>query len=179
MHARAKFDIGQPIQSFQDCHVGIVSRLQTMTELPQLAAAATRARDIAADAVALFRDAVIEHHADEEKELFPAVLRSAAPGAEAAQVQAIVDRLVREHRAIERLWKQLEPQVRIAARGGDAALDLPSVELLVSSYLMHANFEEQHFLPLAERILGRNGNHMAALGLALHLRHAPQPTGYV
>ena len=35
------------------------------------------------------------------------------------------------------------------------------------------------FLPLAERILGRNGNHMAALGLALHLRHAPQPIGYV
>jgi hypothetical protein len=46
-------------------------------------------------------------------------------------------------------------------------------------YLVHANFEEQWFLPLAERILGRDGNHMAALGMALHLRHAKVPAGYV
>jgi hypothetical protein len=35
------------------------------------------------------------------------------------------------------------------------------------------------FLPVAERILSRNGEHMAALGLALHLRHAPLVVGYV
>lgn len=179
MHAPVKVDIDQPISSFQHCHVGIVSRLQPMSELPRLAAEATKARKIAADVVALFQDAVIEHHADEEKELFPAVLRSALPGAETTRVQEIVDRLVREHRAIERLWRQLEPQVRAVARGADVTLDQSGVELLVSAYLMHANSEEQEFLPLAERILGRNDNHMAALGLSLHLRHAPQPIGYV
>jgi hypothetical protein len=28
------------------------------------------------------------------------------------------------------------------------------------------------FLPLASAILGRDGNHMAALGVSLHARHA-------
>jgi hemerythrin-like domain-containing protein len=179
MHARVKVDVDPPIHSFQDCHAGIVSRLQAMSELPRLAAEATRSRKVAADVLALFRDAVLEHHGDEEKELFPAVLRSALPGPETMRVQEIVDRLVREHRAIERMWRQLEPQVRAAARGEDVDLDSSAVELLVSTYQMHANFEEQQFLPLAERILGRNANHMAALGLALHVRHAPRPLGYV
>ena len=43
---------------------------------------------------------------------------------------------------------------------------------LVSTYANHARFEEQVFLPLAHSILSRNGNHMAALGVSLHLRHA-------
>ncbi|MEY2688035.1 MAG: hypothetical protein RL375_2233, partial [Pseudomonadota bacterium] len=29
-----------------------------------------------------------------------------------------------------------------------------------------------YFLPLSQTILGRNGDHMAALGLSLHTRHA-------
>lgn len=30
---------------------------------------------------------------------------------------------------------------------------------------------ETEFLPLSQTILGRNSNHMAALGLSLHMRH--------
>jgi hypothetical protein len=45
----------------------------------------------------------------------------------------------------------------------------------VRLYGEHARFEEEMFLPLADRILSRNENHMAALDIALHLRHAPQP----
>ena len=45
--------------------------------------------------------------------------------------------------------------------------------------LRHARYEETVFLPLAERILLRNGDHMEALGLALHLRHAPLVVGYI
>ncbi len=46
-------------------------------------------------------------------------------------------------------------------------------------YQSHAQFEEQEFLPLARQILGRDGNHLAALGLALHMRHVPLPVGYI
>ena len=46
-------------------------------------------------------------------------------------------------------------------------------------YAAHAGFEESRFLPLAQDILGRDDNHMAALGLSLHLRHAPQVVGYI
>jgi len=177
--AAEKVDTDQPINQFLQCHSGIVARLRGLCELPRLAADANRARSIAADLLALFDGPVLEHHADEEKELFPAVLRSATPGEEFKRVEALANRLVHEHRLIEQMWKNIEPAVRHAARGKPAEVDALVAGELVSAYLMHANFEEACFLPLAEQILGRDGNHMAALGLSLHLRHATQPVGYI
>ena len=169
----------EPLTGFSQCHLGILSRLQAFEELPALQAAAAQAKTIATDTLALFQHAVLEHHADEERELFPAVLRSARRGPEAGEVQAMAQRLTAEHRRIEAMWKKLEPVVRAVARSRPVELDLDAVEELVQAYCAHARFEEEHFLPLAETILGRDGNHMKALGLSLHLRHAPQPAGYI
>jgi len=121
---------------------------------------------------------VLPHHAEEEAELFPAVL-AACNAAERERVQPIVDRLVAEHRATEALWKQIEPAIRAAAKGTAAEVDAESMEEIVRKLLRHARYEEVVFLPLAERILSRNGDHMAALGLALHLRHTPLVVGYI
>jgi hypothetical protein len=44
---------------------------------------------------------------------------------------------------------------------------------LVTRYRAHAQYEESEFLPLSQTILSRNSNHMAALGMSLHMRHAP------
>jgi hemerythrin-like domain-containing protein len=173
-------EMERPLDTFSRCHTGIVGHLTALNDLPVLAEAAERARAVAASNLALFREAVLEHHADEEKELFPAVVRSARPGEEATAVAALVHELTRQHRAIEALWKQLEPAVRDVARGARANLDAAAIHELVASYLEHAAFEEMEFLPLAQEILGRNGDHMAALGLSLHLRHAPPVVpGYI
>lgn len=169
----------EPLTGFSRCHLGILSKLQAFEELPVLQAAAAQARTIAIDTLALFHHAVVEHHADEERELFPAVLRSARRGPEAEEVQAMTQRLTAEHRQIEAMWKKLEPVVKAVAKSQSVDLDLDAVEELVHAYSSHARFEEEYFLPLAETILGRDGNHMAALGLSLHLRHAPQPAGYI
>jgi hemerythrin superfamily protein len=168
-----------PIDSFSQCHAGIVSRLQAFAELPGLVAAAERARQVAASTLATFDPSVPDHHKDEEAELFPAVLHSAAPGEEHARVAAIVDRLVAEHRAIEALWKEIKPSLRSAAAGRQARVDEAAVAELVRAYTAHARFEETQLLPLAEEILGRNDHHMAALGLSLHMRHAPNVVGYI
>lgn len=134
-----------------------MTQLHALSGLPGLVEAAARARDVAAGTLALFKGAVLEHHAEEESDLFPAVLRSAGTGEERDRVEGMVKRLTDEHRALD------------AAVAGE----------LVQRYLEHARFEEQAFLPLAATILGRNGDHLAALGLSLHLRHAPQPVGYI
>ncbi|MBI5277068.1 MAG: hemerythrin domain-containing protein [Burkholderiales bacterium] len=172
-------DVEEPLNAFHDCHAGIVTMLRGLRELPRLLEAADKARLVAAEAMALFDGPVLEHHQDEERELFPAVLRSAQPGNELAEVTAMVQRLEQEHRVVERLWRTVEDGVRDAARGRPVTLDPARVEELIAIYLVHANFEEQYFLPLAEKILGRNGNHMAALGLSLHMRHTQLPAGYI
>lgn len=160
-----------PISNFTNCHVGITAGLHKLRELPAMVEAASQARALAVASMKLFDLAVREHHAEEERELFPAVLASAKKGEEHARVQAMVDRLTAEHRQIEAAWMRLEPAVKAVSRGHEARVDADALALLVQSYLGHARYEEEAFLPLSEEILGRNGNHMAALGLSLHIRH--------
>jgi hemerythrin-like domain-containing protein len=162
----------EPLHAFSHCHAGILHQLHEMEQLPALAAAAQRARRIAQATLDFYRDAVLVHHREEEQELFPAVLASTVPGEERERVQAIVARLAQDHQRVEALWREIEPALRGIARGQDAALDASPFERFVADYRGHALYEEEHFLPLCEQILGRNGNHMAALGAALHARHA-------
>lgn len=168
-----------PLTTFTDCHVGILKRLKALDALPALLEPAAQARQIAADSLAFFREAIFEHHLDEERDLFPAVLASAQPGVERETVQSMTERLTREHRAIETLWKGLEKGLKRVGKGQDADLDGDDLHQLVAAYAAHASYEETEFLPLSERILGRNSNHMAALGLSLHMRHVRQPAAYI
>lgn len=161
-----------PIDEFSNCHVGIIAQLTSLGELPALLEPAARARHIAAETVDFFGKVVYAHHNEEERDLFPAVLASATPGDERDTVQAITDQLVREHREVEADWQAIEPALKAIAKGHDAPLEAGAVQVLVTRYLAHAHFEEKHFLPLSQTILGRNANHLAALGLSLHVRHA-------
>lgn len=168
-----------PITNFSQCHVGILSHLKAFGGLPALLAPAEQARQVAQETLKFFRDAVYEHHAEEERELFPAVLASATEGIEMDQVKFMVERLTREHRQVEATWTRLEPHLKKIAKGQSADLDTAAVASLVRDYSAHAAFEEAEFLPLCQTILSRNSNHMAALGLSLHLRHAPQVVGHI
>lgn len=169
----------EPLEGFSQCHVGITQRLAALDELPGLMEPAARARRLAADVLDFYERVVLEHHQDEERELFPAVLRSARVGEERDLVQAMIERLTTEHRMVESVFQRLAPALRDVARGRDAQLDAAEVTRLVDTYRAHAHFEEERFLPMAQAILGRDSNHMAALGLSLHLRHRPMFTAYV
>jgi hypothetical protein len=161
-----------PIGDFSQCHLGILAQLDALGRLPALLGPAAEARHIAAQTIEFFRHAVLEHHAEEERELFPAVLASATKGDERVHVQSIVDRLTVEHRQVESAFGRLEPALKAVAKGHDSDLDAAAVSDLVARYRAHAGFEETEFLPLAQKILSRNSDHMAALGLSLHLRHS-------
>lgn len=172
-------DPNAPIANFSDCHVGIVAHLDSLGELPALLAPAERARTIAADTLAFFDAVIAEHHAQEEQELFPAVLASATHGEEHTRVTIMAERLTTEHRQIEAWWARIKPQLKQIAKGHETPLDLVALQQLVGEYRAHAAFEEAEFLPLAQHILGRNSNHMAALGMSLHMRHRRPVVGYV
>ncbi len=161
-----------PVQGFAHCHAGIVAQLRELEQLPALAEAAARSRRIAKATQNFYREVVLTHHSEEEQELFCAALASAERGAERDRVQAIVTRLTQEHRHIESLWRAIEPALREVAQGRDTPLDAAALTTFVADYRAHAQYEEEVFLPLCSTILGRDGNHMAALGASLHARHA-------
>jgi hemerythrin-like domain-containing protein len=167
------------VGQFSHAHAGIVMHLDRLAALPALLGPARMAQDYARRTTEFFRVAVFEHHKEEEEELFPAVLSSATPGEERELVATLIEALTTEHRLIEGLWRQLEPDLKKIAKGQSFEVDSRLLEDLVTRYQLHARAEEARFLPLAETILGRNSNHMAALGLSLHMRHQHAPIGHI
>lgn len=165
-----------PLENFSHCHAGILQQLTVTESLPQLALAAEQARQQAGAVLQHFREVVLNHHAEEERLLFTAVLDSAVDDVERAGVQTVVARLTREHRQLEFMFAKLEPELRKMARGQSCLLEAAEVNALVRQYRAHARFEEEEFLPLSHTILSRNSNHLAALGLSLHVRYVPVPT---
>jgi iron-sulfur cluster repair protein YtfE (RIC family) len=161
-----------PLQDFSDCHAGFVTVLETSLGLPEMIATAARSRACAADMLKMFHDRLLAHHDDEERDLFPAVIRVAQPGDEAERARAMVAQLVREHREIAQVWKRLEPSVQAIANGYLPRLDAALLQELVSRFNEHVRVEEEEFLPFAQRVLARQAEDMAMLGLALHRRHA-------
>lgn len=169
----------EPLMNFSNCHAGILTHLDAFGELPALLAPAEKARKIAEDTLAFFRHAVFEHHAEEERELFPAVLASASKGEERDRIKVLVDQLTAEHRVVESAWNKLEPELKKVAKGHSSNINTQALDHLVSSYKAHARYEESDFLPLAHAILSRNKNHMDALSLSLHMRHAPRVNAHI
>ena len=172
-------DTDAPIDHFAHCHVGILAQLSRMNDLPALLAPAALARKTAEQSIAFFDKGMYTHHKEEEQELFPAVRSSAHAGPERLRVEGLIEQLTAGHRELEALWESLSPALHKVAKGQDSHLDEAALTRLVQQYRAHALLEENEFLPLAETVLGRNSNHMAALGLSLHMRHVPHFAAHI
>jgi len=174
MTARPPAVLDQPIQDFSDCHLGIFYTLDELASLARQPGSGAQRSAAAGRVLAFFQGVLKTHHLEEERELFSAVTADAALGPEQQLVRELIERLTDEHRRLEALLAQLAPTLSDIEHGRDALLDVPTCATLVADCRAHASFEELTFLPLAQTILSRNSDHMAALGLALHIRHASQ-----
>lgn len=173
-HALSSAIADEAIASFSRSHVHIVEQMERLRVLPTQCAQRgldEGVRVAAAEIYRFFNDAVLAHHDEEERDLFPALTHSAAPGDEAGLVASLVARLEREHRELEALWDRIEPGLRRIGRGKPAPLDEAAIEQLAERYVAHARFEEAAVLPLADRML--KGGDRAALALGLAMRRNP------
>ena len=172
-------DTDLPLSNFSHCHIGILHHFDHLSELLQVMSDAEAAKKIAKEAVDYFHLGMKAHHQEEERELFPAVLSSATPGEERELVAQLIEKLTQEHIGLESAWKELEFALKEIIKGHANTLDHVHFKLLIKRYKAHASSEETVFLPLSEKILGRNSNHMAALGLSLHMRHVPHIPSHI
>lgn len=160
-----------PLTDFSNCHADILQSLKLLRSLARSSGGKeTGPRDAARKLLKFFEDVVIEHHRDEEQELFVAVLQSTKGSDQAKYAKKMVDRLVDEHLSLEKQWKTIEPQLKRMAKGKSVKLNKPAIRQLADEYQAHAEYEEQEFLPFAARVLEEQG--LSALGLSLHLKHS-------
>ena len=92
------------------------------------------------------------HHADEEEDLFPALIESMA-GSDAVCLREMIDGLTAEHRTLEVAWRRLRNVLDRIAAGESAPLASDLVEALVRLYERHIEREENELLPMAARLL--------------------------
>ena len=144
-----------PLEMLSACHGRVQTQCETLQRLcdhlPRHGAD-TAAREAAEAVLRYFRQAAPHHHADEEADLFPALL-DAASGPDHATVRRLTRALVADHRALEELWQRLEAGLERVRAGDAAALSRDTVDGFVAAYTQHIEREESELLPLAAKLL--------------------------
>ncbi|MDO6563449.1 hemerythrin domain-containing protein [Amphritea sp. 1_MG-2023] len=170
-----------PTDDFSQCHIRILQNFEQLRALGKVDITNPVATDIQASAKKLltfYHEVVLNHHHEEEQELFNIVMDCASPGEELHAASRMIKRLTDEHRALEQQWKNIEAPLKKLAQGRFAQMNNAAATALADSYLLHAKYEESHFLPLAATIL--KNTDLESLGLSLHTRHnIHQTAGYM
>lgn len=147
-----------PLEMLAACHIRIQHQCDTLQRLANHVrqhGSDDQARQAAKNIMRYFDTAVVDHHADEEQDLFPALLESVA-GSDPVCIRQLIDRLCREHRQLEAGWRKLRKILLQVADGEPVALPQDDVDVFVSTYTEHLELEENELLPLANRLLGEH-----------------------
>jgi hemerythrin-like domain-containing protein len=149
----ASFDA--PLQMLDACHQRLQRQCDTLRRLvPHVAAHGSdaNAREAAQAVMRYFDKAAVDHHADEEEDLFPALLEAMA-GSDAVCLRELIDTLTQQHRELEAHWQALRRVLAAVAAGENVVLDAALVERLIDGYAAHLAREDTELLPMAARLI--------------------------
>jgi hemerythrin-like domain-containing protein len=159
-----------PLEMLSACHGRVERQCQTMLRLvPHVAANGPdqAAREAAQNVMRYFDTSAKHHHADEEEDLFPALLK-AAPETELVPLHELIDALLGQHRELESAWSQIRWKLEGIWLGMKPDLGAEEVGRMVDLYRMHIAREEEELLPLAARLLAVA--ELDSVGRAMRLR---------
>lgn len=164
-----------PLQMLAACHQDLQAQCAALEHLVLYIGECgvnEDARQLIRSALHFFDEAVPLHHADEEQDLFPALLESMA-GSDPVCLREITRGLAQEHQVLQAAWRQLRPSLERALAGEEAALSAGAVDAFASLYLGHVEREDAELLPMAARLLA--DEELVRIGRAMVARrHASQ-----
>jgi hemerythrin-like domain-containing protein len=171
LHFNTPAGYDDPVGMFLGCHrriekkLGTLRRLRTYISEKGIDAEAS----VAAQEVLRYFDApAAYHHEDEEIDLLPLLKKRIADATDRQRLHEIRDRLVDEHKEMDRVWGRLRKPLEGIADGLMRMLPETDVQAFVALYERHIKTEEGVIVPLAYRWL--EGPDLAALGHAMAAR---------
>ena len=143
----AGFD--HPFEMLAACHERVrrmLALLQRLGEHLRSHGNDGQARQAAADVLRYFEQAAPAHHEDEERHVFPRLLREG----DAAQ-RAVVERLQADHRAMAAQWPLVRAVLERVAAGGPApdAAEAAACDTFAALYVAHLPAEDEVVFPAA------------------------------
>lgn len=169
-HSAPSVGFEVPLEMLAACHGRIEHQCTILRRLvPHLArhGADGEARSAAARVMRYFDSSALQHHADEERDLFPALIESMA-GSDAVCLRELLDGLAADHRELEARWRIVRAPLERVVAGESVALEAADVESLVGLYERHIAREEQELLPMAARLL--SDDDLGRIGRAMRER---------
>ncbi len=155
--AAPSFD--EPVEMLDACHGRIQAQLATLRRLAEWLPAHGADAQAQAAATAILRYfsvAAPHHHADEEEDLFPALLAEVASPAKAAEqplVAVLIARILADHRRMDAARDAMMVVLNDIAGGVLRPLPVGDVEGFAALYEAHIAMETAELLPLARRLL--------------------------
>jgi len=159
-----------PLEMLSACHGRVELQCATLQRLLAHLPVHGADADARAAAVAVLRyfdTAAQHHHADEEADLFPALLEAMA-GSDPVCIRELIDALRSDHRVLAAHWLRLRPALQRVAAGAAQSLSAEEVDALVGAYQRHIAREESELLPMAARLLGDEA--LSRIGAAMRQR---------
>lgn len=176
-HSSPSASFEAPLEMLGACHVRIERQCSTLRRLvPHLREHGSdgQAQSAAANLMRYFDTAAKHHHADEEDDLFPALIESMA-ASDAVCIREITEALCAEHRQLEARWETLRVVLARVMAGESVMLDPVAVDAFVELYERHIAREEDELLPMAGRLL--SDEELDRLGRAMRERRGIGPGG--
>lgn len=151
----AGFD--EPLEMLLGCHRRIEKQLDTLrrlrTHLEQKgvdAEASTAAQAV----LRYFQSAAVNHHEDEEKDVFPMLEQRIGEPEALARFRELRAALEADHRRLEAAWARVRKPLEGIAEGLGRTLPAADVDALAEAYTGHIATEEEALRTLIGRWLG-------------------------
>lgn len=141
-----------PFEALDRTHAEVLAQLKSLARLVDRLAdhgVDAQAQALAGSIVDFFNQHARQHHAEEERLVFPALLASTD-----VELQQHVRRLQQDHGWLEEDWLEIAPQLEAVARGYnwyDLAMLQHALPIFESLYREHIALEESLVYPEAKR----------------------------
>lgn len=144
--------ISDPLELLLACHdkvrhfTGLLQRLEAHV---RSTGADTQAQDAARAVLRYFEMAAPKHHADEDQDLFPALMRLNDSALNDTMAQ-----LSLQHDQLGVIWLQVASWLQALTQGNSASLPIPidAIQAFCTGYQAHARLEEAQVFPHAQRL---------------------------
>lgn len=176
-HSASAAEFEVPLEMLHACLARIERECATLQRLLLHLAkhgADSEARSAAACVMRCFDTAARDHYADEEQDLFPALIESMA-GSDAVCLRELTAGLAAEHRELEARWQRVRAALGRVVAGDSVSIEAASVQMLVGLCLRHIERVESELLPMAARLL--SDEDLDRVGRAMRERRGIDPVG--
>lgn len=144
-----------PLATLYACHRRVLNYCATLRRLVLYIAEFGCNRDaqvVSHGVLRFFDNEVPQHYADEEEDLFSALIESMS-GSDAVCLRHLTSGSTRQHQALARQWGILRGSLQEIAAGRDTLLSGQLVETFARQWYDHIRLEESELLPMASRLL--------------------------